>query len=193
VALPSPESLSLREAVAFVCERRGCSKQEAKEALPRAGLDGRLVASGSIPLSAHPNPVVRKRHPARRREDLRSDDWANGIDWTAGTVGPYSSVLIKRASIEAWLGVPPVAQSAPVKPAPDGAINREIRAEYDRAEAATRKPPNLKEIVQPVQRELLARGLQASGKRIQELAGADEFKMRRRPPGPTVRRDKRRD
>jgi hypothetical protein len=84
VPLPSPESLSLSEVVALVKERCDCSEDEAKKALRRAGLDGRLRAFGS--------------------KDLRADDWNSNIDWIAETVGSYFSVSIKRASIEEWLG-----------------------------------------------------------------------------------------
>jgi hypothetical protein len=100
VVLPSPESLSLSEAAALVTERCDCPEDEAKGALRRAGLEGRLEAIGSIPLSAHPNPDVRARHSARKREALRAADWDSNIDWIAGTVGPYFSVSIQRATIE---------------------------------------------------------------------------------------------
>jgi hypothetical protein len=62
-----------------------------------------LEAEGTIPLSAHPDPKFREKHGVPTREALRKANWDNQIDWDAGKVGPYSSVLIKRASIEAWL------------------------------------------------------------------------------------------
>src|SRR5262249_28548837 len=55
MGLPSPDSLSLSQAVAFVMQLCHCSKREAKQALQQAGLDARLVAAGMIPLSTHPN------------------------------------------------------------------------------------------------------------------------------------------
>jgi hypothetical protein len=104
VVLPSPELLSLSEAIELVKARCDCSNDEAKIALRRAGLEGRLEAIGSIPFSAHPDPTIRARHRARRTENPRASDWnSSDIDWSASTVGPYSSVLIKRASIQAWL------------------------------------------------------------------------------------------
>jgi hypothetical protein len=129
VPLPNPDSLSLSEAATLVRERCDCSNGKAKEALRRAGLGGRLEAGGSIPLSAHPNPDVRARHSARRREALKPADWDNNIDWIAGTVGPYSSVLIVRASIEAWLGTePPAAQVKPIESRRKGSSHKKDRA-----------------------------------------------------------------
>jgi hypothetical protein len=59
MGLPSPASLTLSEAVAFVTERCNCSEDEAKDALRRAGRDSQLESDGDIPLSAHPDPAVR--------------------------------------------------------------------------------------------------------------------------------------
>ena len=99
MALPPAKSLTLIEAVALVKERGDCSEDEAKQALRRAGLDGRLEACGSIPSSAHPDPNIRARHPWRKSEDLRRVDWNGNIDWVEGTVGPYFSVSIKLISL----------------------------------------------------------------------------------------------
>ena len=123
----------LPEATALVSARCDCSEREAKEALRRAGLDGRLEAIGSIPLSVHPDPAVRARHPARTSTPLRPDHWNSNIDWVGGTVSPYSSVLIKRASIEAWLGTKPAAPALAFKKATDAMVLKAIREEYDRA------------------------------------------------------------
>jgi hypothetical protein len=193
VVLPSPDSLSLPQAVTFVEERCDCSEDEAKKALRRAGIDGRLAAFGEIPLSVHPDPNIRARHRVRKSEDLRPVDWNGNIDWIEGTVGPYFSVSIKRSSIEAWLEMGREAESSPtLKPANKSKINATIKLEYDKAESANEKPPNVREIAQQVQKALRLQGLDASLNRIQELAGAQEFRKRRRKPGVTVRSEKRR-
>jgi hypothetical protein len=158
MGLPSPDSLSLSEAAALVRDQGDCSEKEAREALRRAGLDGRLNGSGSIPLSVHPNRIVRERHRARTREAIRPTDWDSNIDWNAGTVGPYSSVLIERASIEAWLGAKRAAPAPALKNAPDAMILKAIGDEYDRAERMNKKPPNVREIVELVQGALRAKG-----------------------------------
>gem|GEM_PF-6257382 len=193
MALPSPDSLSLSEAVALVMRRCDCSEDDAKEALRRAGLDRRLEAIGSIPLSAHPDPAIRARHRARRREAVSPADWDSNIDWINGTIGPYFSVSISRASIDDWLGTErPEQSTSTLRRASKLAITKQIRAVYDTAKTTKQKPPNLREIVEPVQRALRAEGCDASGKQIQDLAGAEEFKKRRRKPGTTVRSDQRR-
>jgi hypothetical protein len=192
VALPPAKSLTLTEAVALVKERGDCSEDEARKALHRAGLDGRLEACGSIPLSAHPDPDIRARHPVRKSEDLRPVHWNSNIDWLAGTVGRYS-VLIKRTSIEAWLGTEGETESGPtLRNATDPKINDTITQEYDKAKDAEEKPPNVKEIAERVQETLREQGLNASLNRIQDLAGAEEFKKRRWKPGETVQSKKRR-
>ncbi len=65
-------------------------------------------------------------------------------------------------------------------------INEEIKSEYDAAEAAGRKPPNIRELGAAVQLLLKEKGFSASKRRIQQLGDAEEFKRRRRPPGKTV-------
>jgi len=103
MGLPPPEGLSLSQAVSFVIDLSRCSKREAEDALLQAGRDGRLEATGSIPLSTHPDPKKREAHPVRRYEALRDVDWNEPIDWGASKIGSYSTVLIKRSSIESWL------------------------------------------------------------------------------------------
>jgi hypothetical protein len=69
-------------------------------------------------------------------------------------------------------------------------INEEIESEYDAAEAAGRKPPNIKELAAPVQLLLEQKGFSASKRRIQLLGEAEKFKRRRRPPGKTVKSER---
>jgi hypothetical protein len=57
---------------------------------------------------------------------------------------------------------------------------------YDDAEKEGSKPPNVKEIAALVQRRLRDEGYETSGRHIQELAGADRHKSRRRKPGTTL-------
>ena len=194
MGLPSPDSLSLSEAINFIVQRCGCSKRKAKEALCRAGQDGLLKASGDIPLSIYPNAKICDAHPVRRREALSAGDWGTDIDWTNGKVGRYFSVSIKRLSIEAWLNTAGETPSAPALPqAQEPRIINAIRAAYKEAKCANKKPPNVREIIGLVQERLRDQGYQASGHRIQTLASADEFKEQRRKPGPTVASEKSRD
>src|SRR4029077_7239898 len=89
--------------------------------------------------------------PREHPPPLRPDDWNSNIDWVSGTVGPYSSVLIKRASIEAWLGTKPAAPALAFKKASDAMVLKAIREEYDRAKSMNEKPQNAQEIIEPVQ------------------------------------------
>jgi hypothetical protein len=70
-------------------------------------------------------------------------------------------------------------------------IHDEITAAYDAAEVAGEKPPNVKEAPDIVLRQLQAKGLTASKRYIEELAGGPEFRGRRRSPGATLRSEKR--
>ena len=192
MVLPSPEWLSLSQAARYVADRCGCSEQEAKDALVQAGREGRLESKGSTPLSAHPDPRRREAHPRRRYEALRDVDWNNSIDWNASKIGSYSDVIINRLRIETWLDQTPSDASMPqLRLAPPLKIDEAIALAYDEAESARKKPPNLKEIVAPVQAALRDQGLQASERQIQDRADADEFKKRRRKPGPTVASESR--
>jgi hypothetical protein len=75
--------------------------------------------------------------------------------------------------------------------ASDSMIHKIISASYDEAEKQGLKPPNVKEIVAPVQTMLRDKGYQASGRRIQELAQNGMHNGRRRKPGATVASEKR--
>jgi hypothetical protein len=69
-------------------------------------------------------------------------------------------------------------------------INEVIKSEYDAAEAAGRKPPNIKELAAAVQLLLEQKGFSASKRRIQLLGEAEKFKRRRRPPGKTLKSER---
>ena len=84
------------------------------------------------------------------------------------------------------------ATTISLRAAPDPAIHKAITAAYDNAETASAKPPNLREIIEPVQAILREQGYKASGSRIQELADAPQHQGRRRRPGKTVASEVRR-
>jgi hypothetical protein len=77
----------------------------------------------------------------------------------------------------------PSRPSAQLPPAPVAMINTKLRSEYDRAQAAGKKPLNIKEVSRPVQLAVEQEGHWASIRQIQKLAEADEFKARRLPLG----------
>ena len=78
-----------------------------------------------------------------------------------------------------------------LKPAREKDISAAITAAYDAAHAAGRKPPNIKELPAAVLPLLEEKGYHASGRSIQHLGEAQEFKRRRRQPGKTISSEKR--
>jgi hypothetical protein len=79
----------------------------------------------------------------------------------------------------------PSNNDAPLKMASDPRINEAITAVYDGLSDGA-KPPNVREVVPPVQAILRVDGYYASGRRITELAGGEKHNLRRRKPGRTV-------
>jgi hypothetical protein len=77
----------------------------------------------------------------------------------------------------------PSRQSEHLRRAPEAMIIGQITSEYHRAGTAGEKPPNIKQVSRPVQLALQQKGFRASKRQIEELAGADEFKLLRWPPG----------
>jgi hypothetical protein len=72
-----------------------------------------------------------------------------------------------------------------LKPAPDKEIARAIGDEYDDASASDAKPPNIRELVAPVQGRLKRLGFEASSTKIQEIGKRPEFGSRRWKIGKT--------
>lgn len=93
-----------------------------------------------------------------------------------------------RKLIPSYLSV--VNPTSIFRKAPEAEIKEAIRAVYDLARSNKQKPPNIKEIIEPVQNALRCKGFDTSGKHIQELAGAEEFKKQRRKPGTTVKSER---
>lgn len=76
--------------------------------------------------------------------------------------------------------------TAQLKGALQDAIHAAITAVYDYAAERDMKPPNVKEVVEPVQELLRRKGLAATATKIQELAAEVRHKQRRRPVGRRV-------
>ena len=109
----------------------------------------------------------------------------------------WSDVVRELRGLELWCsdetgikGVMEVTNT--LSPASRHEIDRAIGAAYDLAEANGQKPPNLNEIVRPVQALLMAQGHDASGREIQKLASAVPHQHRRRRPGKTLVSERRR-
>jgi hypothetical protein len=75
------------------------------------------------------------------------------------------------------------AEDAELTQAPPAEIRRTIRTVYDEAEGTGADPPNIKRICDAVLPRLQTGGFKASKNQITKIAGEDEFRRRRRPPG----------
>jgi hypothetical protein len=76
------------------------------------------------------------------------------------------------------------------KPASLEGIKDAICAVYNEAKKSGAKPPNIKELPPLVQDLLATSGHTASGRQIQEVGSAFEFKQHRRTPGKTVKSER---
>jgi hypothetical protein len=79
-----------------------------------------------------------------------------------------------------------------LRSAPEPEIHKAITAAYDHAETASAKPPNLREIIKPVQAILCDQGYKVSGSQIQKLAESPQHQIRRRQAGKTIASEMRR-
>jgi hypothetical protein len=87
--------------------------------------------------------------------------------------------------------VPDPTVAPELRTAPPSKIDEALTAVYDEAEIAGEKPPNLNQVIAPTQEHLRKQGLEASGRRIQGRAEADEFRKRRRKAGATIASERR--
>lgn len=180
----------------------------------RAKVTGRLLWNGNprgLPAHYWPHMTLTNRFQFGTTGEKQTCAWLQ-TNWGGGRY--WSDLLFEAASVLAvWPGTDekspeqPEEGSAfdehrncrlrindPKKPrsAPDALIQKTIGKVYDAADRTGRKPPNIREIVKPVKKELDAAGYEASGRHIQELAGANVYRSRRRKPGATVSSEKRR-
>jgi len=145
-------------------DRGGCETCACSKSNPRGKLWSALLFDTEDVLAVWPPPAGRERQ--QREEDGGTDKRR-----------PVVNYALRQPAL---------------RPAPDSMIHNTISKVYDEAEREDLKPPNVKEIVAPVQKRLSVQGYEASGRQIQRLADADKHKSRRRRPGPTVMSEKRR-
>jgi hypothetical protein len=184
----------------------------ARESRPRGIPHGKLLreslqaaADGKFTIRAtsgelSPDWRDRLRRLAAIAEVQHEWHWWHKPPWSE-----LKHLLVNEAEFSAWLdgatGAAKRISDAPaaevgatalaLKPAPEPKIDEAVGAEYDIAQQQGSKPPNVKEIVAPVQQRLRAQGLQASGRQIQQVADAEKYKDLRRKPGRTVASEKR--
>jgi hypothetical protein len=116
-----------------------------------------------------------------RRHELPPPSW-----WSDKTTGRKEQTDDAHVAEPAPVSQPSRSPVKSLKQASEAMIIKAIKSAYDAADAAGRKPPNIKELPTAVRPLLEEKGFYASGRYIEELGAAEEFKRRRRPPGKTV-------
>lgn len=111
--------------------------------------------------------------------------------------GMVRDEMINEEDLACWMARhfprPDLARSSPPaknqesKPASSAKIRQIVKAVYNEAKNAGRKPPNKdKELPKLVQQKLSEVGLTSSKRRIAKIGEEPEFAQRRRKPGKTV-------
>jgi hypothetical protein len=108
---------------------------------------------------------------------IHKSDWCEYLDRTATAA---ASTDAPAADVPAG-----ITETVRLRPAPETEVRSAILAEYDEAEKARRKPPNINEVQAPVQERLKAKGYRTSGRKIAKIASKEEFDNHRLPPGQT--------
>jgi hypothetical protein len=100
---------------------------------------------------------------------------------------------VRQAAVAAIAAaeIKPDDTSEELRRARDPQIDAAITAVYDKAEKTGAKPPNIRELPEPVQKELREKGRAASGMQIMRLADDEKHRRRRRKPGKTLASEKR--
>jgi hypothetical protein len=142
----------------------------------------RAVSTGTVELYARPN--VTSVH-------FNVVDWDNAIAMavdhtTFWSIHAERVTTTASAECEAQLVEPRLNETVAcshLKEAPQAAIHEAIRAAYDTAQAAGRKPPNILELPKAVLSLLEAKGYRTSGRLIRKLGELPEYARRRRVRG----------
>lgn len=182
VRIPSDKWITLSEFMDELAHRT--TEADRWTDVCRAFKDGRVNPRGVLlidevsgqPLSPNDPELWRYLFPLRHRIFL-SKEAAHDLTPPYNRSPPPACAHAIRGASE------PTRPLEQLPPASEAIIIIEIRSEYDRAEAAGEKPPNVKEVSRAVQRALEQKGFRASRRQIEKLAEADEFKIRRWPPG----------
>jgi hypothetical protein len=143
-----------------------------------------LVGKMHVPFSRTAGRIVVAQEAVldfARRHELPPPSW-----WSDKTEGRKEQTGEALDAEPAPVGQPSRSPVKSLKQAPRAIVVEAIKSAYDAADAAGRKPPNIKELPAAVRPLLEKKGFETSGRNIQQLGEAEEFKCRRRPPGKTV-------
>jgi hypothetical protein len=162
---------------------------------PWDGSDEGLVGLSTIPFEIWP---IRMRDECYAQWHIRREDfaeWYRPSTWSAMVsieqFWPKAPAEVPDAKSAEFAKPHSALQTRVMKLAPDREIWAAIKGAYDAADAAGRKPPNIKELSAEVRPMLEEMGYVASGRSIQRIGEAQEFKRRRRPPGKTINSEQR--
>ena len=159
-----PKWTTLRTAINYVRRATGLAYEDAQELLLTALRDENIKARGLR--TWKPVPADYFREPAINPVHLFYSD--------------YTEIEVCFADLQRILE--PGGHEDQLR----RMVHEAITAVYDEARAFGEAPPNIKQIIAPVQARLRALGHRQSGRQIQKLAEAPQHKARRRKPGATI-------
>ena len=197
----TPRWITLKEALDYIHQVEGGLRWVALEHLVQSLRDQDVKARCAS--SLEPVPPIYWVDAARNPVHLRQSDYTE-IEvcfedihriWPMALALDPNQVIAATSMQGAAILAPieildPDGADDRLRSANDRTVHQAIKVVYDSAEAAGKKPPNLKEIAAPVQASLRAIGYISSGRQIQKLAEAPQHKARRRRPGTTIRSEK---
>jgi hypothetical protein len=176
------EWVPFADAVGRVSRARDVTREEAdallrvaiKQRVIRTDIDHQLAAALKSRISLHPtgDPGI----------DVLRESAAQG--YLANEL--HRNPRVNKADLENWLH-PQVVPEKLLKFTSRPTIEDAITAVYDIAEETKVKPPNIKELVKPVQSRLKALGYKPpSGRLIMQIGGAEKFAKRRGESGKRI-------
>lgn len=156
-------------------------------------LIGDCRMNGSLVLRNYslPTPERDALPPHLRGLDLPQDEFEPGLtprEWIGWAIGVFRTSVAPELIKVAGLSSDAVhtRDSTASKHSSEKDVREAIDRVYELANEQNVKPPNVKEVVQPVQQLLRDKGRQASGNTIIRIASEKHFQNRRREPGATL-------
>jgi hypothetical protein len=176
------ESLPFADAVGIVSRDRNVTRDEAGALLRAAIARNELRTDTDHQLAAALKSRISLQPTGDPGIDVLRESAAQG--YLANEL--HRNPRVNKADLENWLRPQAVPEEL-LKFANRSTIEDAITAVYDIAEETKVKPPNIKELVKPVQSRLEALGYKPpSGRQIMKIAGAEKFAKRRGESGKRV-------
>jgi hypothetical protein len=152
--LSRPSPLFLRQAAAFIAERKQINIAEAQDTLLDELRRGTIVAGGIIPLSIHPDPDVAWTHPATTEELIGRGQWLHQpVDWKLSRLGRFRDITIESHSLEARFPKPREGVHGARRRPPDSEVKAAVQRYVDRQNSVS-EPTSYKGAWREVGKEL---------------------------------------